>query len=201
MSDLRLPVPTTLAGAVWPERASRPARVLRAVVLAVLGTAILTFAARVQVPVPPVPFTLQSLAVLLIGAVYGGRLGSAAVALYLLEGAVGLPVFAGTPEHGIGIAYMMGRTGGFLLGFLVAAALVGTFAERGADRSSVKLLAAMAGGQAAIFLLGFAWLATFVGRTKAYALGVEPFLPVTAVELALGSLLVPAAWNLLPGRR
>ena len=91
--------------------------------------------------------TLQTLAVLLIGAAFGTRLAAATVVLYLIEGAVGLPVFAGTPERGIGLAYMMGPTGGFLAGYLASAAIVGWFAERGADRSFARLLGAMAIGQ------------------------------------------------------
>ena len=89
-------------------------RTARAVLLALVGSAVLTLSARLSIPFWPVPMTLQSLAVLLIGAGFGLRLGAATVVLYLIEGAIGLPVFAGTPMHGLGLAYMMGPTGGYL---------------------------------------------------------------------------------------
>ncbi len=101
MTDVRFPMRPTLAGAVWPEQASSTSRAARAVLLALVGSAVLTLSARLSVPFWPVPLTLQSLAVLLIGAGFGLRLGAATVILYLLEGAVGLPVFAGTPMHGL----------------------------------------------------------------------------------------------------
>ena len=110
---------------------------------------------------------------------------------------MGLPVFAGTPEKGIGLAYMMGPTGGYLAGFVVAAALVGWLAERGWDRSVPKLFAAMLAGHAVIFLFGFSWLATLIGAEKAWLLGVVPFFAATAFKTALGSLMLPAGWKLL----
>ena len=97
----------------------------RNVALAVAGSIALWVSAKVQIPFLPVPMTLQTLVVLIIGMAYGWRLGAATVALYLAQGAVGLPVFAGTPEKGIGLAYMIGPTGGYLVGFLLAAMAVG----------------------------------------------------------------------------
>jgi biotin transport system substrate-specific component len=99
----------TLAGALWPARGDARLGLLRGLVLAFLGTSALTLSAKLQVPFYPVPMTLQSLVVLLIGASYGWRLGTATLVLYLVEGALGLPVFAGTPEKGLGVAYMAGR--------------------------------------------------------------------------------------------
>ena len=121
--------------------------------------------------------------------------------LYLVEGALGLPVFAGTPAHGLGLPYMLGPTGGYLLGFLAVAALMGWLAERGLDRSMPRLFAAMLLGHAVIFTLGWAWLATFVGPAKAWAGGVEPFLLGTLVKSALGAALVPSVWGLVGARR
>ena len=201
MTDVRFPVRPTLAGAVWPEQASTASRAARAVLLALVGSAVLTLSARLSVPFWPVPMTLQSLAVLLIGAGFGLRLGAATVALYLVEGAIGLPVFAGTPMHGLGLAYMMGPTGGYLIGFLVAAALVGFFAERGADRSVPKLLGAMALGHVVLFAFGYAWLAHLLGKDIAFTAGVEPFILGTAVKTLLAGLVVPAVWQLMAKRR
>lgn len=201
MTDLRFPARPTLAGAVWPEQSSALSRVARAALLALVGTVILVVSARAQVPFVPVPMTLQTLAVLLIGAAFGARLGAATMLLYLLEGAIGLPVFAGTPQHGIGLAYMMGPTGGFLVSYLFAAAIVGWFAERGADRSFVRLLGAMAIAEIVIFGLGFAWLARFLGPASAFSLGVAPFLIGDAVKTLLAALLVPAVWSVLARMR
>ena len=201
MTDVRFPVRPTLAGAVWPEQASTASRAARAVLLALVGSAVLTLSARLSVPFWPVPMTMQSLAVLLIGAGFGLRLGVATVALYLIEGAVGLPVFAGTPMHGLGLAYMMGPTGGYLAGFLVAAALVGFFAERGADRSVPKLLGAMTAGHLVLFGFGYAWLAHLLGKDLAFTAGVEPFILGTAMKTLLAGLVVPAVWQLMAKRR
>src|SRR5262249_11270176 len=130
----------TLAAALWPQ-ADRP--LLRNCVLALIGTLLLTASAKIQVPFWPVPMTMQTFVVLCLGAVLGPRLGATTVLLYLAEGAVGLPVFAGTPEKGLGLAYMAGPTGGYLVGFVAGAAVTGWLAERGWDRSIVRLFAAM----------------------------------------------------------
>lgn len=201
MTDVRFPVRPTLAGAVWPEQASTASRAARAVLLTLVGSAVLTLSARLSVPFWPVPMTMQSLAVLLIGAGFGLRLGTATVVLYLIEGAVGLPVFAGTPMHGLGLAYMMGPTGGYLIGFVAAAALVGFFAERGADRSVPKLLGAMTLGHVVLFGFGYAWLAYLLGKDLAFTAGVEPFLVGTVVKTLLAGLIVPSVWQLMAKRR
>jgi len=106
----------------------------RNLMLAVGGSLLLWASARLQVPFYPVPMTMQTFVVLMIGAAYGWRLGAATVALYLLQGALGMPVFAGTPEKGIGLAYMAGPTGGYLVGYVAAAAVTGALAGRGGDR-------------------------------------------------------------------
>ena len=118
----------TLAHRLWPADSGRA--VLRAVLLALFGSLLLWVSAKVQVPFYPVPMTFQGAVVLLIGLAYGPRLAAATLLLYLAEGAVGLPVFAGTPERGIGLAYMVGPTGGYLAGFLAAAVIAGWTAER-----------------------------------------------------------------------
>jgi biotin transport system substrate-specific component len=158
--------------ALWPVRGG--GRLLRAAVLAVMGSALLTISAKVQVPFYPVPMTMQTLVVLLIGMAFGARLGVATVALYLAEGAAGLPVFAGTPEKGIGLAYMIGPTGGYLLGFVLAAGIAGWIVERRHDAAGLAL--AVLAGSIAIYASGVLWLASFVGLGKALELGLVPFL-------------------------
>ncbi len=173
---------------------------------AVLGSLILWASAKVSVPFWPVPMTLQTGAVALLAAAYGWRLGLATVLLYLGEGALGLPVFQGTPQQGLGAGYMLGPTGGFLLGFAVAAAIIGWLAERGFDRGPVRLFGAMLIGTVPVFLVGVVWLAWFamlpsggsgVGIAKAIAGGVAPFILGDVLKLALAACLVSAGARLV----
>jgi biotin transport system substrate-specific component len=185
----------TLIATVWPSRSE--ANALRLAALALIGTAILTLSAKVQVPFWPVPLTMQTFAVLAIGMAYGWRLGGATVVLYLLEGAFGLPVFAGTPEKGIGLAYLMGPTGGYLVGFAIAAAATGWLAERGWDRHPVSTALAMAAGNLLIYVTGVAWLSSLIGFAKAVEFGLVPFLLGDLVKLLLAAAAMPLAWWLL----
>lgn len=171
--------------------------ILRDAMIALAATGLLTLSAKVQVPFYPVPMTMQTLVVLMIGAAFGWRLGAATLALYLAEGAMGLPVFAGTPAKGIGLAYMFGPTGGYLVGFLAAAMLTGFLAERGLTRSVSGALATMLAGVLTIHALGFAWLATLIGAEKAFSFGVLPFIGADLLKAGLGAALLPAAWALV----
>ena len=186
----------TLAHTLWPAQSSS-ARTARNVLLALVGTLALTVSAKTQIPFWPIPMTMQTFVVLVIGMAYGSRLGAATVALYLLQGALGLPVFAGTPEKGVGLAYMIGPTGGYLLGFLVAAWVCGWLAERGFDRSPLKSLTAMSVGHVLIFVCGVAWLAPLMGIEKAFMVGVAPFWAATIVKTLLGVVTLPLAWKWL----
>lgn len=193
----------TLASAVWPislsDRAGR--RLLRAALLALAGTALIWLSAKIQVPFYPVPMTMQTFVVLGLGMAYGWRLGAATVLLYLVEGALGLPVFAGTPEKGIGLVYMLGGTGGYLLGFLVAAAACGWLAERGWDRTAARTALAMVLGNALIYLFGLLWLGSLYGWDKPILeWGLTPFLLGDLTKLALAAAVLPLAWKLV-GRR
>lgn len=190
----------TLVDQLWPSGARPRDAVLRSVVLALLGSALLTLSAKVQVPFWPVPMTLQSLAVLVIGAAYGGRLGAATVMVYLAEGALGLPVFANTPPAAAGLAYFAGPTGGFLAGFVAAAALVGALAERGWTASLPRIVVAMILGHLVLFAFGLAWLAILVGPAKAWMAGGQPFLLATLIKTALAAGLVQAGWSTLTRR-
>jgi biotin transport system substrate-specific component len=169
----------------------------RSVVLVLVASALLTLSAKIQVPFWPVPITMQSLVVLLIGLAYGSRLGTAALLTYLAEGMTGLPVFAG-PVGGIG--YMFGPTGGFLIGFVLAAGCVGWMAERGWDRTVLRAAVVLTIGHILLFVPGVIWLATLIGWSKAIAVGVTPFILVTVVKTALGVALVAAFWSFLGNR-
>jgi biotin transport system substrate-specific component len=187
----------TLAQALWPS----DAKALRAIVLALIGSAVLWASAKIQVPFYPVPMTLQTLAVLGLGMAYGWRLAFATLLLYLAEGTLGLPVFAGTPEKGIGVAYMLGPTGGYLLGFLLAATLCGWLAERGWDRNVATTALAMLLGNIVIYLPGLLWLGAVVGWDKpVLEWGLTPFLLGDATKLLLAALILPGLWTLL-GRK
>jgi len=170
--------------------------------LALAGSLALVVSAKVQVPFYPVPMTMQTFVVLVVGMTFGWRLGGATVLLYLAQGAAGLPVFAGTPERGIGLAYMMGPTGGFLVGFFLAAVAVGFLAERRWDRHVVTALAAMLIGTVIIFATGLAWLGALIGWDKdVIAVGLTPFVPGEAFKIALAAAVLPAAWRLAGRRR
>jgi biotin transport system substrate-specific component len=188
----------TLIDALWPSRAA-PA--VRWAALALIGSLLLTASAKAQVPMWPVPMTMQSFVVLVIGMAYGARLAGATVALYLFQGALGLPVFAGTPEKGIGLAYMAGPTGGYLVGFLIVAVVMGWLAERGWDRKALPSLAALAIGTVLLFVPGVAWLAVLVGFEKAVQTGLVPFLLGSVLKLALAAAVLPLAWKAVELRR
>lgn len=185
----------TLIDTVFAGKSSRS--LLRDAMIALAATGLLTISAKIQVPFYPVPMTMQSLVVLVIGAAFGWRLGAATLALYLAEGAMGLPVFA----KGGGLPYMFGPTGGYLLGFVAAAAVTGYLAERGWTKSVLGALAALTIGHAVIFLFGFGWLAYLIGASKAYLGGVAPFYAATLFKTLLGAALLPAAWWLVERAR
>lgn len=182
-----------IAGALPREGAARIAAQFG---LAVAGTLLLTLSAKVKLVLGPVDMSLQTLAVMLIAAGFGFRLGVATLLLYLFEGAAGLPVFQGTPEKGIGLLYMAGPTGGYLLGFVAMAAVVGWAADRGWDRSVVKFLPALLAAEVVMMALGFAWLAALIGADKAWTFGVAPFIVPDLVKVGIAAALVPAVWGL-----
>ena len=186
---------SALADVLWPRATGKSWS--RSIILAIAGSLILTLSAKIQIPFWPVPMTMQTFAVLVIAMVYGPRLGVATVLLYLVEGATGLPVFAGTPDKGIGLAYMTGPTGGYLVGFLAASAFLGYLNTRGWDRSFFATIIAMTLGTAIIFLLGYTWLATLIGVEKAWVFGVQPFLLGAALKIGLAAAVLPMLWRAL----
>jgi biotin transport system substrate-specific component len=186
-----------LAAVLWPTEGASGA--LRAVVLIAFGTVLLMLSARINLPLPYVPMTLQTLVVLLIGATYGWRLGGATVIAYLAEGAIGLPVFAGPS---VGLAPFLGPTAGYLIGFPVAALVTGWLSEWGWDRSVLWLFVAMGLGHIIILATGCAWLAVGMklGAVKAWSVGVVPFIAASVVKNALGAFVVPAMRHVLDRR-
>jgi biotin transport system substrate-specific component len=179
-----------LAPSLLPQ--DRALRLAGLVLLAIAGSLLMWVSAKIKVPFYPVPMTLQTLALFGIAAAYGMRLGVAAIALYLIEGALGLPVFAGTPEKGIGLAYMFGPTGGYLASYMIAAAIVGYAVDRGLGRNPFKLFGSMLIAEVVILGMGFAWMAYLFGAEKAFAFGVGPFIVTDLVKIALAACLVPA---------
>ena len=164
--------------------------------LVVVGSLLLAASAQLKIPLYPVPVTGQTLAVLLIGMTYGSRLGGFTVATYLLQGSLGLPVFAG---GAFGVATLLGPTGGYLFGFLTASVVMGFLAERGMGRHIISTLIAMIIGNVVIYLMGATWLASFIGAEKALAAGVLPFLYGDALKLMVAAGLMPLAWRLVKG--
>jgi len=187
--------PAVLVDRLLPAPGSR---VLRNVLIAVVGSVLLTVAAKINIPLPPVPITAQTLVLLVLAMAVGWKLAGATVLLYLAEGAMGLPVFAGTPEKGIGLAYMAGPTGGYLLGFLLAAVAVGYLAERGWDRNFVTTALAMFIGNALIYVPGLFWLGTVLGWDKPILQwGMTPFLIGDLIKLIIAAVLLPTVWKFL----
>ena len=178
--------PASLAHDLWPTSGAAAAG-LRLIVLPVLGSLLLWASAKVQVPFYPVPMTLQTGAVILVGFAFGPWLGAATVLLYLAQGAIGLPVFAGTPEKGVGILYILGPTGGYLMGFVLAAAVAGRAAVE--SRSVWVLLLGGLAGAALIYVPGLIWLSAFTGTEIALMAGLYPFVLGDVVKVLLAVAL------------
>jgi len=174
-------------------------RLAAQVALVIGGTLVLTIAAKTKVPLGLVDINLGTLAVMGLGLAYGWRLALVTLLAYLAEGAAGLPVFQGTPEKGIGLAYMMGPTGGYLAGYVALAAIAGWAADRGWDRNALKLGAALLAGSALVLALGFAWLSLLIGADKAWIGGVVPFVYGDLIKVALVSAAAPALWAVFSG--
>lgn len=167
-----------------------PTALGRGLALALGGAALITIGAKIQVPFWPVPMTLHTLAVFFLAATFGPRIGFAAMAAYLAAGAMGMPVFSGTPERGLGLAYMAGPTGGYLAGYLLGAGLTGWLAQQG--RGLIGRFLAMLAGLAVVYALGLSWLTLYVPAQGLLAVGLTPFLLGDLVKLALASGLIAA---------
>ena len=171
-------------------------------VLVVLGIAVLAIAAKIKVPMWPVPITMGTFAVLSIGAAYGARLGLVTILGYLIIGALGFDIFAGSSAEKFGLTYMMGGTGGYLVGYVLATLALGALAQRGWDRSFKWMALAMLIGNVLIYVPGLLWLGQLYGWDKPIlAWGLTPFLVGDAIKLALAAMVLPALWKLVGDAR
>jgi biotin transport system substrate-specific component len=195
-----LTTPNTILGVLEPK--SQTARLASTVMTVLLGTVLLTLAAKINVPTWPVPVTLQSFAVAALAAAFGWRIGVATVVAYLLEGAAGLPVFA----TGGGLAYLVGPTGGFLVGFIPMAYVIGLAADRGASGRLGLLAVAMLAADALMFAFGFLWLLALGGAAawldqsdlvgSAFARAVQPFALWDALKMLFAAVTVTGGFVL-----
>ena len=165
-------------------------KIAKVILVAVLGTLLLTISAKIKIPFYPVPMTMQTFVVLFIGITLGPKIGLLTISLYLFEGIFGLPVFAGTPEKGIGLVYFTGPTMGYLIGFLVAVYFSGSFKyDKGLINTFLKLIFSVS----FIYILGLIWLGTLIGWDKPiFKLGAEPFLLAELFKMLLLLFLTPS---------
>ena len=163
--------------------------IAKIILIAVLGSVLLTISAKVKIPFYPVPMTMQTFVVILLGITLGAKIGLLTVSLYLFEGIFGLPVFANTPEKGIGFIYFTGTTMGYLIGFLVTVYLAGSFQyNKGIINTFLKLMFSVS----FIYLLGMIWLGTLIGWDKPiFKLGAQPFLLAELFKILLLLFLTP----------
>ncbi len=195
---------STLTAELLP--ASALPRMIRNTMLVLAGSAIVAASARLTIPLEPVPVTGQTFGVLVVAMALGSRLGTLAVAAYLIEGLAGLPVFAGGSS---GPAAIAGPSGGYLIGYLPAAWLIGSLAERGWDRTVTRTALAMLAGNAALYLPGLCWLGWQISTTlspvdlgdQSFVMvvlwaGLFPFVPGDAIKLALAAAVMPLGWKL-----
>ena len=171
-------------------------RILREIVLVIAGSILIALAAQWYLPLPfsPVPITRQTFAVLFLAALYGNNRGGLTVLTYLILGMVGRPVFA---DGTFGIATIVGPTGGYLVGFLPAAYIVGFLSKRRWDRQAWSTAISMIIGNIIIYLAGTAWLSQFVGWENVLQMGVIPFLIGDGAKIALATVMLPSGWKLL----
>jgi len=199
---LTLTTPKTLLGAFTPEAAGT--RLASGLATVVLGTLFITVCSKLSVPTWPIPVTLQTFAVAALAAAFGWRIGLATIALYIIEGLSGLPVFAGAAA---GPAYLFGPTGGFILGFLPMAAIVGYAADRGLSRRLPMLFVVMLAADAVVFAIGFAWLVMVLSGLRGVGLeavagpafdgAIKPFVIWDILKMAFAALSVIGGWSLL----
>lgn len=195
--------PNTLLGTFEPRTQS--AKLLSGLAIAFVGSILLAISARLQVPFIPVPATFQTFAVAAIAAAFGWRIGLATVAMYLVEGLSGLPVFA----SGGGMGYVMSPTFGFLLGYLPMAFIIGLAADKGLSKNTIALFIAMVAADAVVFVFGYAWLVMMAGGASwidqsnvfgsAFNIAVQPFIVWDLLKMALAALTVTGGWALVRG--
>ena len=163
-------------------------KIIKYAFVALLGSILLAISSKVKIPFYPVPMTMQTLVVIMIGIAFGWKLGLATISLYLFEGILGMPVFSGTPEKGVGLTYFTGPTMGYLIGFLVAVFLAGKFVyNNNLMQNFLKILLATS----FIYLLGIIWLGSLIGWDKPiFKLGVQPFLLAELFKILIATFAI-----------
>ena len=163
-------------------------KIIKSVLIALIGSLLLAVSSKIKIPFYPVPMTMQTMVVLIIGIGFGWKLGVATVGLYLIEGLIGLPVFSGTPEKGIGFIYFTGPTMGYLIGFLVAAYFAGKFNY---DNNLINNFLKLSFATSFIYIFGIAWLGFLIGWDKPiFKLGAQPFLLAELFKILIATLAV-----------
>ena len=161
-------------------------KIIKYIFIALLGSILLAISSKVKLPFYPVPMTMQTFVVLFIGIAFGWKLGVATVCLYLFEGIIGLPVFSGTPEKGLGIVYFTGPTMGYLIGFVVTVYLAGKFNY---DNNFIKNFLKLVLATSFIYILGILWLGGLIGWDKPiFKLGAQPFLLAELFKILIATL-------------
>ncbi|GEM_PF-96921 len=183
----------TLSEALFPRRGVLQNALVRDILLIMAFSWFVALCAQIRIPLTPVPITGQTLGVLLTGALLGSRRGGLSLLAYTLQGGMGLPFFAGGAA---GFAIIVGPTGGYIVGFIVAAFVIGLLAERGWDRNIITMAMAMVVGNIIIYVFGLAWLAKFVPAERLLVAGLIPFIPGDIVKLVLAAVALPGAWKI-----
>ena len=164
---------------------------IRNILFVLFGTLLLAVSSKIQVPFWPVPMTMQTFVVLVIAMAYGWKLSLLTLIAYLIEVAIGMPVFA----KGGGLLYLIGPTAGYLYGMAIAAAVIGYFADLGYGKSIVKCIIPLGIGTIIIFICGIGYLSSIIGFEKAIAAGLLPFIPSELFKIALAVLIIPSIWK------
>ena len=167
-------------------------KIAKVVLISVLGTLLLTISAKIKIPFYPVPMTMQTFVVLFLGIAFGYKIGLATISLYMLEGILGIPVFANSPEKGIGIVYFTGPTMGYLIGFLVAVFFAGYLKlEKPTITNILFTFFKLIFSVSFIYILGLLWLSALIGWDKAFKFGAQPFLLAELFKILLLTALYP----------
>ena len=166
----------------------KSSKIIKYAFIALIGSIALAISSKVKIPFYPVPMTMQTLVVIMIGAAFGWKLGLATVSLYLFEGIIGLPVFSGTPEKGIGLVYFTGPTMGYLIGFLVAVFLAGKFNY---SKNLITNFLKLTFATSFIYLMGMVWLGSLIGWDKPiFKLGAQPFLLAELFKILIATFAI-----------
>ena len=166
----------------------KQAKFIKYIFVALIGSILLAISSKIKIPFYPVPMTMQTFVVLLIGITLGWKLAVATISLYLFEGIIGLPVFSGTPEKGVGLVYFVGPTMGYLIGFIVTGYLAGKFIY---DNNLIKTFLKLSLATSFIYILGMLWLGSLIGWEKPiFKLGAQPFLLAELFKILIATLMV-----------